>query len=123
MKDQQIQTRLSRLMLTGVGVTAVIILAGLGWFLSARTGALPGDHLFRGEPKYFENPITMLQRAFEPGQLAERRSVIMLGIVLLLLNPLLRVGFAALGFAAQKDWLYTTISLLVLMVLFFSFFW
>jgi uncharacterized membrane protein len=123
MKDQQIQNALSRLMLAGVSVAAAVILAGLAWFLPARAGAVPGDHIFRGEPKYFENPAAMLQHALEPGQLGERRSVIMIGIVLLLLNPLVRVGFAALGFSAQKDWLYTTISLLVLAVLLFSFFW
>jgi len=33
------------------------------------------------------------------------------------------VGVAALGFSVQKDWLYSMISLLVLAVLLFSFFW
>jgi uncharacterized membrane protein len=47
----------------------------------------------------------------------------MIGIVLLLLNPLVRVAFAALGFSLQRDRLYAGISLLVLAVLLFSFFW
>jgi uncharacterized membrane protein len=41
---------------------------------------------------------------------------------LLLINPLLRVGFAVLGFFAQKDWLYTAVSLVVFAVMLFSFF-
>jgi uncharacterized membrane protein len=49
--------------------------------------------------------------------------LIMIGVALLLINPLVRVAFAAFGFAAQKDRLYTLISLLVLAVLVISFFW
>jgi uncharacterized membrane protein len=47
----------------------------------------------------------------------------MIGVVLLLINPVVRVAFAAFGFAAQRDRLYTLISLLVLVVLLVSFFW
>jgi len=43
--------------------------------------------------------------------------------VLLLINPVVRVGFAVVGFAVQKDRLYTGVSLFVLTVLLFSFFW
>jgi uncharacterized membrane protein len=122
MKDQQIQNALSRLMLVGVIVAGAIILAGFVWFLSAHTGEVPGDHVFSGKPKYLENPFTMVQRAFDRHQSGERRSVIMIGVVLLLINPLLRVGFAVLGFFAQKDWLYTAVSLVVFAVMLFSFF-
>jgi uncharacterized membrane protein len=47
----------------------------------------------------------------------------MIGVVLLLINPLIRVAFAAVGFAAQRNRLYTVISLAVLGVLLLSFFW
>jgi uncharacterized membrane protein len=123
MKDEQIQNALARVMLSGVLVAAAIMGAGLIWFLATHDGLPPGDHIFSGEPKYFDNPVSMVRRAFEPGQVGRRRSVIMIGVVLLLINPVVRVAFAAFGFAAQRDWLYTKISLLVLAVLLFSFFW
>jgi uncharacterized membrane protein len=123
MKDEQIQNTLARVMLSGVLVAAAIMGAGLIWYLATHDGLPPGDHTFTGEPKYFENPISMIRRAFEPGDAGHRRSVIMIGVVLLLLNPVVRVAFAAFGFAAQKDKLYSRISLLVLAVLLFSFFW
>jgi uncharacterized membrane protein len=123
MKDEEIQNALARVMLSGVLVAAAIMGAGLIWFLATHDGLPPGDHIFSGEPKYFENPISMIRRAFEPGDLGHRRSAIMIGVVLLLLNPVVRVAFAAFGFAAQGDRLYTRISLLVLAVLLFSFFW
>ena len=123
MKDQQIQNALARLMLAGVLVAAAVIFAGLAWFLATHPGTPPGDHLFSGEPKYFENPVMMLQRALDFRAIGERRSLIMVGILLLLINPLLRVAFAAVGFFAQKDRIYTRVSLLVFAVLLFSFFW
>ena len=83
----------------------------------------PGDHIFSGEPKYFENPVSMILRAFEADDVGHRRSMIMIGVVLLLINPVIRVAFAAFAFAAQRDRLYSKISLLVLAVLLFSFFW
>jgi uncharacterized membrane protein len=123
MKDEQIQNSLARVMLGGVLLAASIMGAGLVWFLATHEGMPPGDHVFSGEPKYFENPISMIQRALEPREIGHRRSLIMIGVVLLLINPLVRVAFAAFGFAAQKDRLYTVISLVVLAVLIISFFW
>jgi uncharacterized membrane protein len=123
MKDEQIQNSLARVMLGGVLLAASILSAGLVWYLATHEGMPPGDHVFSGEPKYFENPISMIQRALESREIGHRRSLIMIGVVLLLINPLVRVAFAAFGFAAQKDRLYTVISLIVLSVLIISFFW
>jgi uncharacterized membrane protein len=123
MNDAQLQNSLARLMLTGVLVAAAIMGAGLIWFVATHEGMPPGDHVFTGEPKYFENPVSMLQRAFDLKAVGHRRSLIIIGVVLLLLNPLVRVAFAALGFAAQRDKLYTAISLVVFGVLALSFFW
>lgn len=123
MKDERIQKVLAHVMLGGVLLAAVILGTGLAWFLVTSGGSPPGDHIFRGEPRYLENPVSMVRRAFDPGGSGERQSLIMIGVVLLLINPLVRVAFAAFGFAAQKDRLYATISLLVLAILLFSFFW
>ena len=123
MNDEQIQNSLARVMLTGVLVAAAIMGAGLIWFVATHEGMPPGDHVFRGEPKYFENPISMLQRAFDLKEVGHRRSLIIIGVVLLLINPLIRVAFAAVGFAVEGDRRYTVISLVVLAVLVLSFFW
>lgn len=123
MKDQQIQNVLARLMLGGTLLAAAIIGAGLLWYLATHVGVSPGDHMFRGEPKYFENPVGMVQRALDFGEEGQRRSLIMIGVVLLLINPVVRVGFAVLGFVLQKDRQYAGISLFVLAVLLVSFFW
>lgn len=123
MKDEELQNKLARMMLRGVLTAAAVMAAGLIWFLATHQGLPPGDHIFGGEPKYFENPLSMIQRAFDLSEVGHRRSLIMIGVVLLMINPVVRVAFAAFGFAAQKDRLYTLISLLVLVVLLISFFW
>lgn len=123
MKDAQIQNGLARLMVIGVCISAGIIGAGLVWFLSAHLGDSPGDHIFSGEPRYFENLIAMTQRALDLREIGHRRSVVMIGIILLLINPILRVAFAGLGFLVQRDRLYTAVSVIVFCVLLFSFFW
>jgi uncharacterized membrane protein len=123
MNDAQLQNSLARVMLTGVLVAAAVMGAGLIWFVVTHDGMPPGDHVFSGEPKYFENPVSMLQRALDRNYVGHRRSLIMIGVVLLLINPLFRVAFAAVGFAAQRNRLYTVISLAVLGVLLLSFFW
>jgi uncharacterized membrane protein len=123
MNDDKIQNSLARVMLSGVLIAAAVMGAGLFWFLATHAGMPPGDHMFSGEPKYFENPVSMIQRAFDLKEIGHRRSLIMIGVVLLLINPLVRVAFAAVGFAAQGDRLYTLISLVVLGVLIVSFFW
>lgn len=114
---------LARVMVTGTLVAAAIIAAGLLWYLSAHSGEPPGDHIFRGEPKYFENPVQMVRRTFEPNVTGERRSLVMIGIFLLLLNPPVRVFLAAAGYLMERDRLYAVISAIVFAVLLVSFFW
>ncbi len=122
-KDAAIQNGLATLMVAGVVIAATIILIGLVWYLSANVSLKPGDHVFSGEPKYFTNPVATVQHAFHWKEVGHRRSFIMIGIVLLLINPAARVAFAAVGFALARDRLYAGISAIVLAVLVFSFFW
>ena len=114
---------LARFMIAGTLVSAAIIAAGLLWFLSAHAGETPGDHIFTGEPKYFRDPVDMLQRAFDPHAPGERRSIVMIGIFLLLLSPPIRVLLAGAGYLLEKNRMYAAISGVVLLVLLISFFW
>lgn len=122
MKDEQIQSNLARVMVVGTLISAAIIFAGLVWYLWANQGLKAGDHIFSGEPKYFENPVSMIQRAFAVEETGHRRSFIMLGVMLLLISPVARVLFALVGFTLQRDRLYAVISGIVLVVLLISFF-
>lgn len=50
----------------------------------------------------------------------QAESVIYLGIILLITTPIMRVLLSALSFAFEKDWLYTTITGIVLSIIIFS---
>ncbi len=114
---------LAQVMLTGTLIAAAIIAAGLVWYLSAHLGQSPGDHIFRGEPRFLESPVAMVRHIFALNEVGHRRSLVMFGIFLLLLNPLLRVGLAGLGYLLEKDRLFAGISAIVFAVLLVSFFW
>ena len=45
------------------------------------------------------------------------RAIIQAGIILLIATPVVRVVFSAIGFVLEKDWLYTAITLLVLLII------
>ena len=50
----------------------------------------------------------------------DSRSIIQLGLLLLIATPIARVVFAVAGFLFEKDWLYVAVSLLVLAILLYS---
>lgn len=110
-------------MIVGTAISASLIAVGLVWYLSAHAGQSPGDHLFSGEPKYFSDPIDMVRRAFDFRAIGERRSIAMIGIFLLLLNPPVRVLLAGAGYLLEKNRMYALISGVVFVVLAISFFW
>jgi hypothetical protein len=104
-------------------LAAVIIVGSFARHLGAHWDSAPGGHVFSGEPSYLVDPIEIVRQALAFGSVGERRSGVMIGVLLLLLNPLARVAMAAFGFLAQRNRLYAGISLLVLWVLLFSFLW
>lgn len=114
---------LARVMVTGTLISATLIAAGLVWFLSSHVGANPGDHIFSGEPKYFENPFGMVRRALDWHAAGEQLSIAMIGIFLLLLNPPVRVLLAGIGYLMEGNRMYALISAVVFVVLAISFFW
>ena len=50
----------------------------------------------------------------------EPLAIVMLGLLVLLLTPILRVAISIVVFALERDWLYTVITLLVLLILLVS---
>jgi len=46
--------------------------------------------------------------------------IIQLGLLLLIATPVARVAFSVVAFAAERDWLYVAITLIVLAILIYS---
>lgn len=122
MKDETIQNLLAKLMVGGVLLAAAVLLFGLVLYLPGHGNRPEGDKIFTGEPSYLTHFVPVIQHAFDSGSAGHHRAILQLGVLLLLLNPVVRVAFAAAGFAGQKDRLYFLISLVVLAALFVGFF-
>jgi uncharacterized membrane protein len=114
----RLESLLAKVMLTGVLIAAGVMLAGGMIFLIHHGGDPVRDHIFTGEPKDLREPKAILKDALR----GHNASLIQAGVLLLLLNPILRVILSSVGYALQKDRLYAVISLIVLGVLLFSFF-
>ena len=117
MKEKQLRRILACIMLYGVLLAAGVMLVGGVWYLVLSGSKPPGDHVFTGEPRVLRNVVAIMESALQ----GHDRSLIQLGVVLLLLNPLVRVLFAFFGYAYERNGLYTVVSGVVLAVLLGSF--
>lgn len=95
----------------GVLLSATVITMGLlRFFITGESGYI--GHFY---PTHIRDIIAGAV-AFKPF------GVIMLGLVLLILTPVLRVGISLLVFITEKDWLYVGITAIVFLILISSLF-
>ena len=73
----------------------------------------PVYHPFRGEPENLRSIAAIAAGAAH----LHSPQVIQFGLVLLLLTPVARVAFSVFAFAAERDWTYVIVTLIVLAVL------
>jgi uncharacterized membrane protein len=107
---RQAELVISHVLRGGVIVSAAVILIGVVWFYLQMAisghGALGYPHTFGG----------IIRRLFHGEPLA----LIALGLLILLLTPILRVAISIVVFALEHDWLYTVITITVLIILLVS---
>lgn len=109
---------LSRAMLTGVLLAAGVLLLGGVVYLASHGNDPVGDHVFSGEPANLRHPVAIVRGALEE----HPRAIIQLGVLLLLLNPILRIALALFGYLHLRDRKYVVVCLILLLVLGVSFF-
>lgn len=121
----RIELFIAQLLRWGVLISFVIIAIGLG--MVAITGST-GYHMVRlGDldslvqyrvPPDFPNTLGGVLR----GVLELRAyAIIVLGLIVLIAVPVLRVAVSVVAFAVERDWLYVIITVIVLVVLLLSF--
>jgi uncharacterized membrane protein len=116
--DLKMEMSISRMLRAGVSLAAgVVLLGGLLYVLQAHDVA-PNYREFHG----IASPASHIAPVIDGVRHLDSRSIIRLGILILIATPILRVAYCVYGFAAQKDKIYVAISLTVLAVLLFSFF-
>lgn len=112
-KDTDMQIVIGWILRVGVLLSMSIIFIG-GIIYLYRHGQVTADyHTFKSVPDFVHNWPGIFN-----GIITFRgRAIIQAGIILLIATPIIRVVFSAIGFVLEKDYLYTGITLLVLLII------
>ena len=114
--DARLENIIGNLLRAGVLLAATVVLIGGLLYLTRNHSEPISYREFRGEPQELRSIPLIAHDAAALAPLA----VIQLGLLLLIATPVLRVGFAIVGFGLERDWLYTGVSALVLGILMYS---
>ncbi len=114
--DQKLELAIGRMLQAGVMLAALVVLIGGILYLRQETGPRPDYSHFTGVAERFRSPAEIVTNAFH----GSARSIIQLGLLLLIATPIARVVLAAVGFLFERDRLYAFVSLIVLAVLLYS---
>lgn len=108
---------IGRVLQAGVTLAALVMLAGGLLYLSHTAGVRPSNYSrFAGEPAQLTTPGGIVAGALSGDSLG----VMMLGLLLLIATPVLRVLLSVGIFLMERDWIFVAITLFVLAVLLYS---
>jgi uncharacterized membrane protein len=114
--DKRIETWVGAMLQTGVLLAAVVVLAGGILYLTQNRGPRPNYSEFHGEPAQLLS-VAGVAHGVAAG---DARSIIMLGLLLLIATPVVRVAMCVIGFSFERDRLYIAVSAVVLVILLYS---
>jgi uncharacterized membrane protein len=114
--DQRIETWVGVMLRTGVMLAAAVVLSGGVLFLVQNRGPRTNFHQFHGEPPHLLSIAGIVHGV----AMGDARSLIMLGLLLLIATPVARVGMCIVGFAFERDRLYIAVSSFVMVILLYS---
>ena len=116
--DQRIENIIGNMLRAGVILAAAVVLAGGVLYVAKFGHQQPqyGVFAFHGEP----SDLRSVSQIFEQAISLHARGLIQLGLLILIATPVARVAFSVIAFAAERDWLYVLVTLIVLAVLVYS---
>ncbi|UWX56944.1 DUF1634 domain-containing protein [Chlorobaculum sp. MV4-Y] len=116
MNDLRMKGVIGNLLRVGVLLAASIVLVGGILFLVHHGGELPEYHIFHGS----SSPLRTIPGVIHGLMTFQKRAIIQLGLLLLILTPVANVLFTVFAFWEEKDKLYVGVSSLVFLFLLFS---
>lgn len=114
--EQRMKNIMGNVLRTGVITAAVIVFAGGVLYLIRYGHILPDYEIFKGQPEELRHPGTIISNALS----FRRRALIEMGLLVLIATPAIQIIFAAFNFLRQRDYIYSGICLIVLILLFYS---
>ena len=114
--ELEMEKILGNLLRTGVILSAIVVLVGLGLHFVTADSPSPDYRIFRGESADLHTVRGIWRDAVE----LKGSGVIQLGLLLLLATPIARVVLSMLAFACQRDRVYVLVTIIVLSGLAYS---
>jgi uncharacterized membrane protein len=116
--EEQVENTIAQLLRGGVSLAAFVVIAGAVLYLGSSPFARVSYHTFQGEPEHLKSVHGIVRSAFA----GQARSIMQLGLLLLIATPIARVMFSVFAFAIESDRMYVIFTLIVLGVLLYSLF-
>ena len=113
LKDKDMQAIIGWILRGGVLVSVILVFIGGVFFLYRHGQSVPDYKTFKGIPGFINSFGGILNGVIT----FKGQAIIQLGIILLIATPVIRVAFSAIGFLLEKDYLYTFITLIVLLII------
>ncbi len=107
---------LGHVLRAGVGLSAAVVMIGAGLHLARHAHETPHYSVFLGEPA----DLRTIRGIVRAASSWDGPAVVQFGLLLLIATPIARVLFSLVGFLRQRDWLYVTITAVVLGLLLYS---
>jgi len=111
--EHVIELAIGKLLRTCVIATSAIVIVGAILYLPGAAHTHVSFQTFQGEPAQFRSVGGILHDALT----GDGRGIVEAGLLLLVLTPVLRVAFSAIAFLYERDYLYVTLTLIVLALL------
>ena len=116
MNDRRLETIIGRLLQTGVLLAAATVFAGgILYLIQSHSGRIDYRTFAPSGPQ-----LTSFTGIVVSAAHFQSLGLIQFGLLLLIATPVARVAMAVVGFALERDRLYTVVSLIVLVILAFS---
>jgi uncharacterized membrane protein len=116
MTDERFEEIVSKLLLTGVLLSAAVVLLGGACYVLQHAHDPVAYRPFQAQSAAYRS-VAAVAKASVAG---DCRAVIQLGLLLLIATPVARVAFSLVAFSVQRDRTYIIVTSIVLAILLFS---
>lgn len=112
-KDVNMQAVLGWVLRIGVFVSMIVVFIGGVIYIYRHGHSIADYHDFKGVPEF----VHTIPGIIHGIATLRGRAIIQAGIMLLIATPVIRIIFSAFGFILERDWLYLSITFIVLAII------
>ncbi len=116
--DERLERIIGVVLISGVILSGAVVLLGGACYLVRHASEAPAYHVFHGAPQA-DRSVRGIVEAAGPSNC---QAVIQLGLLLLILTPIARVGLSLVAFGMEHDKTYVVLTAIVLAILVYSLF-